>query len=110
MPAASQSLAASDAADKFPREVVLEQNYPNPFNPTTQIRFALPSADHVELAIYDVKGRLVRTLASRTFGAGGHVVDWDGKDRSGNGVASGIYLYELRSSSVTLTKKMTLLQ
>jgi spore coat protein A len=97
---------AADLSD----DVVLEQNYPNPFNPVTQIRFKLPAADYVELAVYNVHGRLIRTLANRTYEAGAHVVDWDGKDNFGNGVASGVYLYELRSGTVVHTKKMIMLQ
>jgi endonuclease/exonuclease/phosphatase family metal-dependent hydrolase len=66
-------------------------NVPNPFNPSTTVRFELDRAASVKLKIYDARGRLVRELAAGTFTAGIHGVLWDGTDRAGRQVASGVY-------------------
>jgi len=63
-----------------PGQFSLAQNYPNPFNPSTTIEFQLPQASHVTLKIYDLQGRLVKTLADGEFPAGTHRVKWDGRD------------------------------
>lgn len=77
----------------------LHQNYPNPFNPGTTIRYTLPRAERVQLRVYDVHGRLVRTLRDGSEPAGDRRVEWDGRDRSGQPVASGVYLYRLTTES-----------
>ena len=64
----------------------------------------------VELTIYDVQGRLVRTLASRWFEPGRRFIHWDGRDNRGNPVASGIYVYRLVTPGFTDSKKMVLLR
>ncbi len=97
-------------AEELPREYDLLQNYPNPFNAATTIRFRLPGRDHVVLQVLDVSGREVRTLVNGVRGPGSHVVVWDGKDASGNPVASGIYICRLRAGRSTLGRKMTLIR
>ncbi len=88
----------------------LAQNYPNPFNPQTTISFSIAQRANVRLAVYDVNGALVRTLASETRAAGAYQITWDGRDDSGNQVASGVYFYRLATGSFTQTKKMVLLK
>ncbi|MFH1502191.1 MAG: M14 family zinc carboxypeptidase, partial [Candidatus Eisenbacteria bacterium] len=67
-------------------------NYPNPFNPRTSVRYEVPSAGHVSLRVYDVAGRLVKTLVDTELESGGrHEVEWDGRDESGAPVAAGVY-------------------
>jgi hypothetical protein len=94
----------------------LSQNYPNPFNPNTVIVYYLPDVGYqpaeVELTIYSVLGRVVRTLVKARQHPGEHRVVWDGKDDQGNDVASGIYLYRLRVSGIEFVraKKMLLLR
>jgi hypothetical protein len=88
----------------------LHANHPNPFNPRTTISFDLPQAGPVELAIFDVTGRRVRTLLRESRGAGTHEVIWPGTNDDGRQVASGVYLYELRAGSFVETKRMTLLK
>jgi hypothetical protein len=90
--------------------LMLGQNHPNPFNPSTAIAFALPAGGPVELAVFDVAGRRVRTLVSEALDAGQHTVLWDGRDEAGNQAASGIYLYKLVTETRTLTRKMMLVK
>lgn len=93
-----------------PRRIALHPSVPNPFSPSTMIRFDLDKADAVELTIYDVTGRRVRTLVNEARGAGRHEVVWRGEDDNGRRVASGVYLYRLRSGSYVETRRMTLLK
>lgn len=89
----------------------LKQNYPNPFNPLTHIQYTAPAAAEVEIAIYNTLGQKIRTLISGDVQPGIHSVIWNGKDDQGEQVASGIYLYRLKSGNrMTLTKKMILLR
>ena len=93
-----------------PKELALE-NYPNPFNPTTTIRYSLPKAANVTLAVYDVGGRLVRMLVNDVRKpAGVFEASWNGTDSTGNPVASGVYFYRLVAGSETLTRKAVLLK
>jgi len=88
----------------------LYQNHPNPFNPTTTIRYTVPTRSLVELRIYSVAGRLVRTLVSSEVPAGNREVSWDGTNDAGNKVASGIYMYRLRTGKFSQSRKMTLIE
>jgi M6 family metalloprotease-like protein len=92
------------------REMVLEQNHPNPFNPRTSIRFYLPARSAVELAVFDVRGALVRRLAGGSFDVGPHVVEWNGTDADGRAVSSGVYVYRLRTELGSVSRKMILLK
>ncbi len=94
----------------IPKEFVLNQNYPNPFNPSTHIDFGVPKQQTVHIKIYDLRGALVRTLASGAFSAGTHHVIWDGRDDSGSIVSAGTYLYRLESDGATFTRKMIFLK
>jgi hypothetical protein len=89
---------------------VLNQNYPNPFNPTTTISFSLPKEARVNLSIFDVEGRLLRTLKNEILSGGLKEVEWDGKDWRGNPVGSGMYLYRLKAGKHVVAKKMLLLK
>lgn len=101
---------AAKAGGAVPEGITLEQNNPNPFNPTTEIAFALPNAAHVDLAIYNLLGRRVRTLVSGGREAGEHRVIWDGRDAAGLSVASGVYLYRLSTGNIVESRKMILLK
>lgn len=94
----------------LPSEYNLSQNYPNPFNPTTVIEFSLPHSGYATLEIYDVIGRRVTTLVDEYLNAGVKRVVWDGHDRTGQEVASGMYLYRLRAGDFVQTKKMVMLK
>jgi photosystem II stability/assembly factor-like uncharacterized protein len=83
---------------------------PNPFNPTTSIRFTVPEAGHISLAVYDVSGRRVSVLASEYYRAGVFDITWDGRDDSGQTVASGVYFLVLEGDDFNATGKMVLLK
>jgi flagellar hook assembly protein FlgD len=91
--------------------ITLYENRPNPFNPSTAIGFDLPAAsDRVTLRIYDTSGRLVRMLVDEALPAGSHTAEWNGLDVAGVGVPSGVYLYELRSGTQSMSRRMILLK
>jgi photosystem II stability/assembly factor-like uncharacterized protein len=83
---------------------------PNPFNPTTNIRFAVPEEGPVFLAIYDVRGRRVATLASRDYQADVFETTWDGKNNGGQMVGSGVYFVRLNGRGFSATEKIVLLK
>ena len=83
----------------------LKQNYPNPFNPATEISFTLPENNFVTLKVYDMSGRLVKTLVNDFRTAGNYKVSFDG-----GGISSGIYFYKLESGQFTDVKKMILVK
>jgi hypothetical protein len=91
-----------------PRLVLgLGQNVPNPFRTSlTRIDYSLPRRGHARLTIYAVDGRLVRTLVDGLRGAGGHTVDWDGRDPTGRPLPAGIYLYRLEAGGHSVTRKL----
>jgi hypothetical protein len=92
------------------KSFALYQNYPNPFNPSTSIRYYLPLATTVEITVYDLLGIEIKKLIKDYQSAGMHSVVWDGKDRRGNDLASGVYLYQLKSERFTRINKMILLR
>lgn len=88
----------------------LAQNFPNPFERGTSIRFALPEPQDVRLKVFNVEGRLVRTLLDGKRAAGRHVVAWDGTDEGGNAVSSGVYFYRLTAGTRQAERRMTYLR
>lgn len=94
----------------LPTEYSLSQNQPNPFNPSTDISFSLPKTGQVKLVVYNILGAEVATLVDEVRSAGTHRVTWDGTDKSGNPVASGVYLYRLTTGDFAETKKMVLMK
>jgi hypothetical protein len=110
VPASAAKNGLNSSGENVPTVYVLDQNYPNPFNPETEIRFQLPEASHVVVKIFNTVGEEIRTLVDEQYASGYHRVHWDGKDRHGNAVASGVYLYQLRAGSVSQVRKMSLLR
>jgi hypothetical protein len=99
----------------LPTGYSLSQNYPNPFNPVTTIRFKVEGERSKEptpitLKVYNILGKLVRTLVDEPKGAGTYQVVWDGKDENGEEVSSGVYFYKLKAENYVETKKMVLLK
>ena len=93
-----------------PLKFALEPVRPNPFNPTTTVTFTLEQTSTVDLVVYDTAGRLVRVLASGSFGPGVHTQEWDGRNDRGGQVASGVYLIRLRAEGRAVTRKAVLLK
>jgi N-acetylneuraminic acid mutarotase len=93
-----------------PAAFALDQNYPNPFNSGTVIGFALPQAGPVELAIYNLAGQQVATLAQGVRAAGQYQLHWDGRDMAGRDLASGLYFYRLQTEGQLQTRKLLLLR
>ena len=109
--AVSTSAVGIDGNETIPDEFALNQNYPNPFNPSTQISFDVPQGgEHIMLNIYNILGQNVSTLVNGVMNPGTYIMEWNATDEVGNPVASGIYFYELRSSSFTARKKMLLIR
>ncbi len=94
----------------LPKVYRLASNYPNPFNPQTTIAFDLPEAQDVRLMVYDIKGRLIKELVSKQMEAGSHTVLWNGTDRSGHRMASGVYFYQINAGPLHETKRMMLVK
>lgn len=88
----------------------LHQNYPNPFNPTTQVRYDVGENARVRIAIYDVRGTLVRTLVDQTRIAGTYVAIWDGRTDSGARASSGVYFCSMRAGEFVESRRMVLLK
>ncbi|MBN2366274.1 MAG: T9SS C-terminal target domain-containing protein [Calditrichaeota bacterium] len=88
----------------------LMQNYPNPFNPSTTIQYEIPRAGEVEIRIFDINGRLVKTIKNQKQVAGSYNFLWDGQNDSGNKVASGLYIYSLKFENTITSKKMILVK
>jgi hypothetical protein len=88
----------------------LPPNFPNPFNPETTIRYVLPSPGTVRIGIYDVSGRLVRTIVDEQRPSGNHLAVWNGLNQTGSSVASGIYIIKLESHGRVQTRKAVLLK
>lgn len=86
---------------EVPSTYSLYQNYPNPFNPSTTIQYELPKQSYVTLKIYDVFGQEVATLVSEVQREGRYSVQWDGRNKSGVQVSSGIYFYQLKAADAT---------
>ena len=101
-------------APAIPTSFKLAQNYPNPFNPVTTIEYNVANSSFVTLEVYDVMGRLVKTLVDNQWTVAGQTsgysVNWNGVDDSGQRVSAGLYIYRLQSGSMTTTNKMILLK
>jgi parallel beta-helix repeat protein len=89
----------------LPGKILLSQNYPNPFNSVTTITFALPYNAHANVAIYDILGRRVETLADKIMPAGYHRIEWNA-----SGKTSGMYFYKIEACGMTAKKKIILLK
>ncbi|MDA3871869.1 MAG: T9SS type A sorting domain-containing protein [Candidatus Marinimicrobia bacterium] len=92
----------------IPQTITLNTNYPNPFNPTTNIKFELSKSQKVEISVYSISGKKVRTLVNNTMEAGYHTINWDATDDSGTKVASGVYIYQMKCNGKIFTNKMIL--
>lgn len=99
----------AEQADR-PAAFALEHARPNPFNPSTTVSFAIPRDGDVRLTVYDVNGRLVRTLVDDHVATGEHTVVWNGLDDAGRAAASGVYIVRLSTPTETASRRLTLLR
>jgi aminopeptidase N len=98
-----------DTVQRVP--ATLDQNFPNPFNPVTTISFRLAVPGPIRLSVYDVSGRLVRTLVDQgEMTAGDHEVVWNGQDQTGRAAAAGVYFYNLETEGYSRTRRMTMVK
>jgi len=93
-----------------PRALAIHGAAPNPFNPMTVVRFSVPSRQHVTLGMYDIRGRLVRTVIDGELASGLHSIPWDGRDDQGRGVASGTYFARLLGGGQVSVKSLMLVR
>lgn len=91
----------------IPDVYTLEQNYPNPFNPSTTIKFGVPTQSFVKLTIYNILGQEVAKLSDEVRNAGYFLATWDGTNKAGTKVSSGVYFYRMEASSTDGEQKFT---
>ena len=94
----------------IPGEFSLHQNYPNPFNPTTTIDYDLPEAQNIQIMIYDILGRKIRTLLNEYQQIGYKSIHWNAKDDYGRQVSAGMYIYTIQAGEFVQTRKMVLMK
>jgi len=99
-----------DELVSLPKKYALHKAYPNPFNPITHIGYDLPEESQVVLSVYDVKGRLVKTLTEGFQNPGYYEVQWNGRSENGKALPSGLYIYRLQAGKYTANEKMLLLK
>jgi subtilisin-like proprotein convertase family protein len=110
-PADSNAVVAVEPIRSQPRVAWLAPGRPNPVSENgTRIGFALPRAEQVTLALYDISGRRVRTLVDRRVAAGEHHIVWDGKNDRGARVAPGVYWYRMRAGTFTGVRRLVVLR
>ena len=96
----------NENTSQIPSKFNMSQNYPNPFNPSTQFSYTLPESGNIELAIYDIMGKMVYKFHDGFQRAGNHNILWTGVNQNQKTVPSGVYFCQLKMESNTITKKM----
>jgi len=99
------TFSAVEEKSIIPTSFSLNQNYPNPFNPITNICYSIPEETHVTLAIFNNMGQQVAQVVNRKQTPGSYVIQFDG-----SGLATGMYIYQLKAGSKTINKKLNLLK
>jgi len=105
-----RTTAIKEQNGSMPYQMMLAQNFPNPFNRSTTISFTVSQQEDVRITIFDILGRLTRTLLKKKMIPGHYSVKWDGKDDAGNFVSSGIYFYTLKTANFSDVKKLLLIK
>ena len=103
-------LASNDEINQLPHAFNLYNNYPNPFNPVTTLRYDLPEDALVNITIYDIMGRIVRTLINSQQNAGFKSIQWNATNDAGSPLSAGLYLYKIQADNFVETRKMVLLK
>jgi hypothetical protein len=102
--------AVQDPDGGSPAVMALMQNYPNPFNPSTTIEYQIAKKGNIEVSIYDLNGRLVKTVQNGLQYPGSYSLSWDGKSENGGTVSSGMYFYQVKSEGIQLVRKMMMVK
>ena len=100
----------SEIEPNIPTEYALFHNYPNPFNPITTLRYYLPRDINVIITIYDIMGKVVKTLINSPQNTGYKSIHWNATNNAGQPVSTGVYLYTIEAGEFKQTKKMILLK
>ena len=103
-------LASNDVINQLPHAFNVYNNYPNPFNPVTTLRYDLPEDALVNITIYDIMGRIVRTLINSQQNAGFKSIQWNATNDAGSPSSAGLYLYKIQADYLVQTRKMVLLK
>ena len=112
---AEEDMVIENANPELPEVFSLSPNYPNPFNPATTIKFQLPEKNgtatvRTVLRVYDILGRVVRTIVDEDMSPGFYTKQWDGLNDKGVGISSGVYFYSIMAGDFRQTKKMLLIK
>ena len=86
------------------------QNYPNPFNSETIIKYQLPEQSYVTITAYNLLGQKLKTLVNKKLNAGIYRATWDGKDKDGKNIGSGIYFYQIKTKNYQQCEKMIMVR
>ena len=101
---------SEERIETIPQKFFLYPNYPNPFNPSTNIRYSINLISDVNITVYSILGQEISTLHSGVLESGYHSMVWNGTDRFGKSVGSGVYIYRIVSGNRALTGKMMMLK
>ena len=104
----NQLVIATDVAMNKKPGLELGQNYPNPFYSSTMIRYNIPEYTKVRISVFDINGRLVKTLVNQNHHSGQYSVEWNTRDELGVPLPEGMYIYQLKTASFVQSKKMML--
>jgi len=104
----SVMIESLDLNDNFamPMDYKIHQNYPNPFNPMTTLSYDLPEGGPVRIAIYDMRGKIVKNLLNDYQDAGPRSIKWDATNDQGKQVSAGMYIYRIEIGDLKQSKKM----
>jgi hypothetical protein len=106
------TIAGAEAISGVPagNKAAIRRAYPNPFNPSTTIEFTVPKQGPTAVRVFDLRGRQVATLVDEPMPAGQYRIRWDGRDRSGRDVSSGVYFGVIQSAGGRDAVRLTLLK
>ena len=106
----SQILLLNSKSPLIPIDFYLNQNYPNPFNLITTLSYSLPKDEEVNITIFDIMGRPVKTIQNSYQTKGFKFIKWDAKNDNNEPVSAGLYFYTIQAGEFRQTKKMVLLK
>jgi len=106
----STGISVEHTGDAIPERFLLAQNYPNPFNPATTINYQLAEPSAIKITIFNALGQEIAILVDEKKPAGYYTATWNGYDKQNRPVASGIYLYQIRTEQFTQNRKMLLMR